>query len=192
MVGLYEQFFELLGKSSEHDLVNSVLQRHCRDRESQSLRIYSFDDLGIELVYSTKFHCFCGLCFDYGSRSVKGGAIKPFTEAVIAGVCVGDRPVDVACKLGRSPSKTSAGQHQSADVRARIESEKEDLAYFEHYELPPYRFTFVYDSIEGEISLLGIADPRFFQTVSVRSISWLDGIDGSMFICSMFYGDEPG
>ena len=102
--------------------------------------IYEFYELGFGMTYSRSNKKFWMLGFEFATEPVKNGAMKPFPDAVYAGITSADSPAIVESKLG---------------VKANsFRNSKTNNTCTGKYLLSPYQLTCLFDSPQG--SLIGM------------------------------------
>ena len=121
--------------------------------EIRTTRFYNFRQSGLDIWYELERESFYSIGFEFDTAGVRSGGIKPYEGDLPAGIKRSDSCEEVERKLGTKPEHSGwvrGCQSSSCDVKSRASS------YWQHYTVPPYHFTIIFDSPEGGLHLLGM------------------------------------
>lgn len=163
MKNLYERLFDLLDRplddpkwlellaelgepSSTYDVGNETA--------SSWTKRFDFYDYGFNVMYDLNQKIFASISFSFTTKAVKSGMVQSFKGLLHAGIKSTDTRDEVELRMGERPYYST-----DPDLRRKLGSTNasdDSRSHWEKYELPPYHFTFIFDSIDEGISLLGI------------------------------------
>jgi hypothetical protein len=136
----FQNFLRVVGEPSTVDKVGSM-------------KSYSFYQLGLDFDYETVRQSFDSITFELDTAGIRSGEIQPYTHDLPVGIKLTDSCAEVERKLGVKPESSywvEGCQSSHCDAKSRASD------YWQHYQVPPYYFTFIFDSPEGGLHLLGV------------------------------------
>jgi hypothetical protein len=160
---LYQRLASLLGKCDNDEAFKAFLAEFGEPSftyEVGPAKFYRFNKLGFGICYSNKHNRFCALDFHFVSRKSKHEDIEPFRGDLPSGIEPTDSRGEVERKLGISPYYASSPKNMPIPEGKSCGS----VTHWEKYDIPPYRFTFVFDAKGERLRLLSIAEPQFVNS----------------------------
>jgi len=154
---LYARVFELLGKredSNEYQKFVHIMGKPCHNSAAGPYRVFSFHKLGLLIDYDTRLEGFSSITFQFDTASVRLGTVTPYRGGLPFDIKRTDDVYEVERKVGVKPE--SAGwvkgcQSPSCDAKSRASD------YWQHYDVPPYRLTAIFDSPHDGLGMLVIS-----------------------------------
>lgn len=113
---------------------------------------YHFDRLGL-MVHCHDGQNISSVSFHIQTCAVKDGAFEPYTGLLPFGITTADSREQVSSKLGVQPFRSTP---DVGDPGKEADEWEEYSTWWDTYNLPPLRFTFVFRSAVDGMDMLGV------------------------------------
>jgi hypothetical protein len=156
---LFIQLVSLLHKPDDSEEFERLIEVIGKPIRQYDIRSHRF--CGLNLTYDIAHEGFNHVTFHFDTAGVRSGGINPYRGNLPCGIMWTDSCLIAEQKLGVKPERAGwvPGCDCSVDPKSRASN------YWQHYGVPPFHFTLIFESEEGGLGLVGMVPLDYYSAL---------------------------